>query len=132
MARILIVDDDARQLDLRARIFETGGYQVSVAFSPAEAGRHISGADLVVMDLRFPNAQGEADAAEGRKLIRRIRDSGSRAPIVVLSGWPADLADTPEERLTSRVLLKPISMAALLAAVAELLGEVAAPAGNPG
>jgi|SRR5690348_9853679 len=131
MARILIVDDDPRQLDLRARIFETAGYQVSVAFSPAEAARHISGADVVVMDLRFPNAQGEADAAEGRKLIRQIRDLGSRAPILVLSGWPADLAETPEEAMVSRVLLKPISMAALLAAVADFLTEAAAPARNP-
>jgi CheY-like chemotaxis protein len=131
MARILVVDDDARQLDLRARIFETAGYQVAVAFSPAEAGRHIAGADIVVMDLRFPNAQGEADAAEGRKLIRQIRDSGSRAPILVLSGWPADLLGTPEEGLVSRVLLKPLGMAALLAAVAEFLTEAAAPARNP-
>ena len=131
MARILIVDDDARQLDLRARIFETAGYQVAVAFSPAEAARHITGADLVIMDLRFPNAQGDADAAEGRRLIRQIRDTGSRSPILVLSGWPADLAETPEEAMVSRVLLKPLSMAALLAAVAEFLTEAAAPSRSP-
>ena len=131
MARILIVDDDARQLDLRASILETAGYKVAVAFSPAEAARHIGGADAIVMDLRFPNSRGEADAAEGRKLIRQIRDSGSRAPILVLSGWPADLEETPEESMVSLVLQKPIRMAALLAAIAEFLSEVAAPARNP-
>jgi hypothetical protein len=54
-------------------------------------------------------------------LIRRIRDLGYRAPLIVLSGWPADLYDQPEERLVSRILLKPVSARELLHTIRGLL-----------
>ena len=67
-----------------------------------------SSADLVIMDLRFPNATGEPDAGEGMELIRRIRELGCVMPVIVLSGWPEDLYGQPEERMVSRILLKPV------------------------
>ena len=131
MPRVLIVDDDFRQLELRARLLEAGGYQVELAFSTSEALRRLVPADAVVMDLRLPNAQGQADAAEGLKLIRQIREAGSHAPVIVLSGWPDDLDGTPEERLVARVMVKPVGMAALHDAIAQCLTGAAAPARNP-
>jgi CheY-like chemotaxis protein len=122
MARILVVDDDASQLELRCQLLASGGHQVVPAFSPSEAMRRLVSADLVVMDLRFPNARGEDDPAEGLALIRRIRESGS-TPIVVLSGWPEYLEGQPEVRLVSRVLPKPIGLEALLQAIAGALGD---------
>ena len=121
MPRVLIVDDDATQLTLRARLVEAGGYEVSVAFCPSEALRQVARADAVVTDLRFANAQGESDPAEGRKLIRQIRESGCRAPVIVISGWPEDLDGTPEAQFVSRVMVKPAGMALLLAALTEVL-----------
>jgi hypothetical protein len=53
-------------------------------------------------------------------LIRGIRETGYVLPVIVLSGWPDDLYDTPEERLVSRVLVKG-STRELLQAIAELL-----------
>jgi hypothetical protein len=41
--------------------------------------------------------------------------------LVVLSGWPDDLYGTPEEKMVSRVMLKPVPSQALLAAIAELV-----------
>jgi CheY-like chemotaxis protein len=117
MSRVLVADDDATQLELRAKLLETGGHQVSLACCPAETLRLLPAADVVVMDLRFRNVRGEPDAQEGLSLIREIRGSGSAAPVIVLSGWPEDMEGTPEERLVSRVMVKPVGLAALLAAI---------------
>lgn len=120
MSRVLVADDDAVQLELRAKLLEVGGHQVTVASCPAETLRQLSSADIVVMDLRFRNARGEPDAREGLSLIRDIRESGCAAPVIVLSGWPEDLDGTPEERLVSRVMVKPVGLAALLTAIEAL------------
>jgi len=131
MPRILVADDDAAQLDLRRLILEAGGHQVSLAIRPSDALRQLASADLVIMDLRFPNARGDDDPAEGLFLIRAIRDSGYRGPVLVLSGWPQDLEGQPEEQLVSRVMLKPVGMQALLQAIGELVTESSAPFQNP-
>src|ERR1035441_7374067 len=106
MPRILVVDDDLVQLDLYAQILEIAGYLVEIAVTAAQTVRCIENApaDLVIMDLRIPNALGESDSQEGMALIRRIRDLGYRAPVIVLSGWPDDLYGQPEEQLVSCIL----------------------------
>jgi CheY-like chemotaxis protein len=123
MSRILVADDDAVQLDLRKQVLEVAGYQVEIAFSARQTVRRleIAPADLVILDLRFPNALGEPDAREGIALIRRIRDLGCKAPVIVLSGWPEDLYGQPEEQLVSRILLKPVRTCDFLDAIRELL-----------
>ncbi|MGD0775288.1 MAG: response regulator [Candidatus Solibacter sp.] len=123
MSRILLADDDAVQLDLHKQILEIAGYQVETALTASRTVRCIEKAppDLTIMDLRFPNALGESDPREGMALIRRIRHLGYRAPVIVLSGWPADLYGQPEERLVSCILLKPVSIRELLHAIRGLL-----------
>jgi CheY-like chemotaxis protein len=121
MPRILVADDDAWQLDLRCRLLEAGGHKVALAFNPSEAMRHLSAVDLIIMDLRFPNAEGEADPAEGLALIRRIRDTGCQLPLIVVSGWPEDLAGRPEADLVTLVLAKPVGMQNMLRAIQELV-----------
>ena len=121
MARVLVADDDATQLELRGKLLETGGHCVSLACCPGETLRLLPAADIVVMDLRFRNGRGEPDAQEGLSLIRNIRRSGFRAPVIVLSGWPEELVGSAEERLVSRVMVKPVGLDALLAAIAESL-----------
>ena len=122
MSRILVVDDDAVQLDLYKQLLEIAGYQVEIALTAPEAVRRLENApaDLVIMDLRLPNALGEPDPQEGMALIRRIRELGCGAPIIVLSGWPDDLYGEPEERLISCILIKPVSPPELLAAIRRL------------
>ncbi|HWB84792.1 MAG TPA: response regulator [Bryobacteraceae bacterium] len=121
MPRILVADDDPNQLRLRKCLLEAGGYAVSTALGAAETMQQVSVADLVIMDLCFPNASGKADAEEGLALIRRIRQSGFRAPVIVLSGWPEELFGKPEEAMVSRVFTKPVSMALLLESIGQLL-----------
>jgi len=130
MARILVADDDAAQLDLRCRLLEANGHQVMVAFCPSEALRQLAAADLVITDLRFPNAEGRADAALGLALIRDIRESGCLAPVIVISGWPADLEGRPERQLVSCVMLKPVPLPDLLRAIGELITSASAPFQN--
>jgi CheY-like chemotaxis protein len=122
MSRILVADDDLVQLDLRRKLLEMAGHEVSIAFSPGEALRHLERgwANLLIMDLRFPNVAGEPDSREGLRLIRRLREQGCETPVVVLSGWPEDLYGKPEEKMVSRVMVKPVASKQLLETVSEL------------
>jgi CheY-like chemotaxis protein len=123
MCRILVADDNADQLRMHQAIFEASGHEVAVAMCVSEAARQVESgaADIILMDLRFVNVRGVDDPAEGLALIRRIREFGSRTPVIVLSGWPEDIYGRPEERMVSRVLVKPVGMAALLKTIGELL-----------
>ena len=123
MSRILVVDDDAVQLDLRKQLLEVAGYQVETALTAQQTERRLENApaDLVILDLRFPNALGEPDAQEGLALIRRIRDLGCRVPLIVLSGWPDDLYGEPEERMVSCILVKPVKTREFLDTIRGLL-----------
>ena len=127
MARILLADDDARQLQLRARLLEASGHEVSLAGHASAVIPYLATSQVVIIDLRFPNSQGQPDAAEGLKLIRQIRESGCRAPVIVISGWPGDLSGTPEEQMVSRVMQKPVAIESLLGAIAELVIGNSAP-----
>ncbi|SPE43003.1 Response regulator receiver protein [Candidatus Sulfopaludibacter sp. SbA3] len=114
MARILVADDDLEQVTLRKQMLEAGGHRVDIALC-AEATLlqvGLGDADLVIMDLRFP------ESSDGLALIRHIREMGCRKPVIVLSGWPEDLYEQPEESMVSRVMVKPVPMVELLEAVA--------------
>jgi CheY-like chemotaxis protein len=123
MSHILIADDDPVQLELRRDLLLSEGHDVTIALTAAQTMRRLQtrAADLIIMDLRFPNAEGESDSREGLALIRRIRDVGCTAPVLVISGWPADLEGQPEEGMVSRILLKPVKPAALMHAVREMI-----------
>ena len=122
MCRVLLADDNLTQLDLRKQVLEAAGHEVAVAFSPAQALRHLERgwARVLIMDLRFPNAEGTPDYRQGLALIRSIRERGYTGPLVVLSGWPEELYGQPEEKMVSRVMVKPVASRELLAAIGEL------------
>lgn len=103
MARILVVEDDASQLDIRQQILEHAGHEVVTAQNASEALERWPGCPIVVMDLRIP------EPADGLQLIQAI---AGRARIIILSGSQADLTLPVDEFLTkpcpSRKLLKSI------------------------
>ena len=129
MCRILVADDDQDQLDFRKLVLEAAGHEVTVALDPPETIRRLQQgeADLVLMDLRFPNATGAPDPALGIALIRRIRDVGCRLPVIVLSGWPDDLYGQPEEEMVSRIMVKPVNPGVLMEAIEALAPQKSAP-----
>jgi CheY-like chemotaxis protein len=118
MAHILVADDDVQQIRVLRKLLETLGHEVETAMSPDETLRELerSRPDLIVVDLRFPLA------ADGLRLIRGIRETGFRLPVIVLSGWPDDLYGAPEEQLVSRIVVKG-NIRELLRTIAELLAE---------
>jgi CheY-like chemotaxis protein len=132
MSRILVVDDDATQLELRKVVLEASGFEVVLAIQPSGALEQLQrGCDLVMMDLRFVNRAGVPDPQEGLALIRGIRQLNARVPVLVLAGWPDDIHGTPEARMVSQVMMKPVPTRDLLSAIAGLTGVSAAASKNP-
>ncbi|MFI5952800.1 response regulator transcription factor [Cryptosporangium sp. NPDC051539] len=78
---LLVVDDDSRVRTVVSWQLESEGYDVRVAADGNTAWRSIvdERPDLVVLDLSLPGLAG-------LDLLRRLRESGDRTPVVVLSG----------------------------------------------
>ena len=85
---VIVADDTAFVRDRFKAALQSVGHRVSTAGSAPELLSHIRGGgaqiDLVVLDVRLPQADGVA-------LVRILRGiDGFRAPIVVFSGTIAD------------------------------------------
>ena len=105
MARILVVEDDAGQLEIRKQILEQAGYEVAAAQSADDALLLLAGCQIVLMDLRLPSLQ------DG---LRLIRAASGHARIIVLSG-----AETEVELHVDEFLTKPFSSRKLLETIAK-------------
>jgi DNA-binding response OmpR family regulator len=85
MSQVLIVDDDATQLRIRAAILKNEGLTVHVATTVEAALAVVHSLDgqigVVVTDHHLPGRNG-AD------LVRELRESLPLLPILVLSGMP--------------------------------------------
>ena len=103
MARILVVEDDAIQLEMRKQILDHAGHQVVAAQNASEALERWTGCPVVVMDLRIPEPE------DGLRLIQAIAGA---ARIIVLSGGEVDPTLPVDEFLT-----KPCPSRRLLAAI---------------
>jgi CheY-like chemotaxis protein len=107
MARILVVEDDAIQLEMRKQILEHAGHQVVTAQNASEALERWNGSPvelpIVLMDLRIPEPE------DGLRLIQAVAGA---ARIIVLSGGVVDPALPVDEFLT-----KPCPSRRLLAAI---------------
>ena len=122
MARILLVDDDPDQLEIRKLLLETQEHQVWTAETPPAARQTYEdcGPELAILDLRLPQL------ADGQALIRDLRERSSSLRIIVLSGLASDLSQLPEAALVDEVLPKPFDSGRLL----ELIARLAVPVGN--
>jgi CheY-like chemotaxis protein len=111
--RLLLVDDDLKQLALRKLLLEAAGYEVLAAANTPEATRLLEQTppELLLMDLRLPELQ------DGIDLIRCASLQRPAVRVIVLSGWSEDLYDLPEEKLVSLVLDKPIRQERLIEAI---------------
>lgn len=115
MAHVLLVEDDADQLEIRQLLLERAGHSVRPASSVREAlGCLNPPPSLAVMDLSLPTP------AEGLQLIREMRQQSPATRIAVLTGWPAHLRGAPEEAMVSEVIEKPCRTARLLEVIARL------------
>jgi CheY-like chemotaxis protein len=109
MARILVVEDDAGQLEVRKLILEQSGHDVVTAQSAAEALEKLPGCQVVLMDLQLPTPE------DGMRLIRGV--SGAARIIVLSGGGPAQMPAVDAfltKPCSSRKLLETISRFCLL------------------
>jgi CheY-like chemotaxis protein len=123
VARLLVVEDDERQLELRRLLLEAAGHEVLIAENGADAIALLGGGclpQILLMDLRIPTLR------DGLELIRSAQAQPQPPKIVVLSGCPLALLDQPEQHAVAKVLAKPIRTQYLLEAIQELLADLPA------
>jgi DNA-binding response OmpR family regulator len=114
-ARILVVDDESRNVEILLRCLARKGHAGVGAENAEEAARLLSdGAfDLVLLDHVLPGATGMQSLPRLRAL--------TRAPIHIMSGYSDDDTRRDAELLgAAGFLAKPIDVEALLAMIAAL------------
>jgi DNA-binding NtrC family response regulator len=118
MLQVLLVDDDAKQQQLRAILLRNAGIAASFAGSVDEALLSLrspqSNIGLVVTDHHLLERCGV-------ELVREIRRTHPSLPVVVLSGMP-DI-DSEYEGLQATVHTKPLPAGRFLELIRDLLGR---------
>jgi signal transduction histidine kinase len=114
-ARILLVDDDPRLLEVLSDMLRREGHAVTVAASGEEALRLFEPAahDLVITDLGMPRTTGW-------EVAEQVKARSADTPVFLLTGWGESVAAHEASRFVDRVIAKPISAEALLGQLAEL------------
>lgn len=120
MAHILIVDDDSSIRLLFKQFLEGEGYKVSLASDGQEGIALLKQQkpDLIITDILMPEM-------DGLEIVREVRKHHSSIPIIAISGGmrsgQINFLSHARTFGACRVFEKPISLAALLTAVKELL-----------
>jgi CheY-like chemotaxis protein len=116
MARVLVVDDDAGQVDVRRLILEHAGHTVATGSTPATAREAFTShdPDIVLLDLHLPRTE------DGVRLIRWFRQTKPKVKILIMSGNPEDLNGRPEAGMVDQILPKPARSATLLKTITKL------------
>lgn len=129
MVRILCIDDNRHGCFVRKSMLEEQGYEVKVALGGREGldAMDAEKFDLVVVDYVMPSMNGG-------EVIRRIRESGSKIPIILHSGFTEKLALDERRTGADAVLEKgPREIKELLETVKRLLSKRSKkPAGRAG
>ncbi len=117
---VLIVEDVAANVALYRAVLERAGYGVEIAGDGETAERLATSKayDLIVMDIGLPGIDG----AEAARRIRASGAAGALAPIIALTADDdAHVRRACKEAGMNAYLAKPLSPAALLKQVAELV-----------
>jgi CheY-like chemotaxis protein len=118
-SRVLVVDDDDAVRTFVKRILDEDGYIVEASASGPDAlTRVVDGQayDLVVADVCMPEMSGP-------QLVARMRQRGSQAKVLYVTGFSDQLFDEREERLWAEeaFLDKPCTVQGLREAVSLLI-----------
>ncbi|MXP62284.1 response regulator [Roseomonas sp. M0104] len=115
--RVLVADDDATHRALVADLLEPLGFTVRQAMDGAEcldAAAEMA-PDIFLLDIAMPGMTGW-------DLVRRLREDGQTAPIIMVSANALELGPPGEGQHHDDVLPKPLSLATLLEKIGQLLG----------
>jgi signal transduction histidine kinase/ActR/RegA family two-component response regulator len=120
--RILLVDDEADNLDVLREVLELEGHEVATARSGPEALARIDTGerfDLVLCDVGMPEMSGW-------QVARELAGRTPRPLVWMLTGWANEIGDSdPRLRTVRGVLAKPLDLDRLRALLA---APIAAPA----
>ncbi len=114
---ILLVEDEAFVRKVTAEVLESAGYRVVLASCAAEAletTRGFAAIDLVLTDIVMPGLSGRELAAKFETLCPRAR-------VLLMSGYPEELAWCRLSTFPNDYLAKPFSSRMLLGRVREAL-----------
>lgn len=114
--RILIGDDEPNVRDAMADLLRILGHTVTLASSGEETVKRFREGeyDLVFTDLGMPDLSGW-------EVAKAIREMDPQIPIVLATGWGAEINDeTARERGITRVLAKPFTVQKLSSLIAEM------------
>lgn len=117
MPQLLLAEDDSAIAEPLARAFRREGYAVSVAVTGVDALSRATtrGVDVVVLDLGLPDL-------DGLDVCRRMRATGSRVPVLVLTARGGELdAVVGLDAGADDYVAKPFRIGELLARVRALL-----------
>ena len=118
-SRILVVDDDETVVELESIRLQRFGYAVTACHSVQAALDAVADApdafDLVLTDYAMPGMNG-------LELVRELRERGVEVPIVLMSGFSAQVSETDVHQAgVSTFLRKPVDSHVLRATLKELL-----------
>jgi DNA-binding response OmpR family regulator len=117
MTRILLIDDDPALLDVLSLALEDAGFDVVVA-EDGQAGLAAVGAhqpEIVVSDVNMPRL-------DGFSLCRRLRESGSAVPVILLTSRDSEIDEALGLELgADDYVTKPFSTRILLARIGALV-----------
>jgi CheY-like chemotaxis protein len=122
VCRVLVIDDEELVRHQLRRTLELRGYHVEEAVDGFSGIAHYNdrGADVLIVDVTMPDI-------DGIEVVRRIRGAGSRAAIILSSGYQAEpAADRLEPSQYQGFLPKPYGMREVLEAVERARARVAA------
>src|SRR5258706_6389751 len=116
-ARLLVVEDDPNILELLSASLRFAGFGVSTATSGSAAvnAARADRPDLIVLDVMLPDL-------DGFEVIRKLRDGGTRTPVVFLTA-----RDTTDDKIRGLTLggddyvTKPFSLEELTARIRAVL-----------
>lgn len=120
--RVLVVDDEPLVRSLVRRLLERRGFTVE----EAEDGRSglvaldRTATDVLLLDMTMPDP-------DGAEVVRRVRASGSKVPIVLTSGYMAVAAENALDRSMIQAFLpKPFNPTDLVSAISRALAATGA------
>ena len=117
MPKVLLIDDDSALLDALSLAFEDAGHDVVTAPDGLRGYEAVKkdAPDAVVSDVNMPGLDGFA-------LCKKLRDSGSRVPLVLLTSRDNEIDEALGLELgADDYVAKPFSTRVLLARVSALL-----------
>jgi DNA-binding response OmpR family regulator len=115
--RLLLIEDEARIVELLRSVFERAGFAVDAVGTAAAGEKALAaiGYDALILDLGLPDC-------DGSRLLKTIRGAGNRVPVLILTA-----RDSIEDRVegldagADDYLVKPFAVSELVSRIKALL-----------